>query len=46
MLKKIEKITFKAVHMRFLAMHITNPKIGFAIFTIGNLLYIFVEHDL
>uniref|UniRef100_A0A8C1MIL5 Dedicator of cytokinesis 1 n=1 Tax=Cyprinus carpio TaxID=7962 RepID=A0A8C1MIL5_CYPCA len=30
----IEKITFKVVQMKFLAMHITNQKISFDIFTI------------
>ncbi len=42
----IEKITFKGVQMKFLAMHITNQKWSFNIFTIGNLLNIFMEHDL
>ncbi len=32
----IEKITFKVVQMKFLAMHITNKKISFDIFTVGN----------
>ncbi len=39
----IEKITFKVVQMKFLAMHITNQKLCFKI---GNLLNIFMEHDL
>ncbi len=42
----IEKITFKVVQMRFLAMHITNKKLSFEIFTVGNLQNIFMEHDL
>ncbi len=42
----IEKITFKVVQIKFLAMHITNQKWSFNIFTIGNLLNIFMEHDL
>ncbi len=42
----IEKITFKVVQMKFLAMHITNQKLSFDIFTVGNLLNIFKEHDL
>ncbi len=42
----IEKITFKVVQMKFLAMHITNQKLSFDIFTIGNLQNIFMEHDL
>ncbi len=32
--------------MKFLAMHITNKKLSFNIFTVGNLLNIFMEHDL
>ncbi len=42
----IEKITFKVVQMKFLAMQITNQKLSFDIFTVGNLLNIFMEHDL
>ncbi len=42
----IEKIIFKVVQMKFLAMHITNQKWSFDIFTVGNLLNIFMEHDL
>ncbi len=42
----IEKITFKVVQMKFLAMHITNQKLSFYIFTVGNLQNIFMEHDL
>ncbi len=42
----IEKITFKVVQMKFLAMHITNQKLSFDIFTIENLQNIFMEHDL
>ncbi len=38
----IEKIAFKAV----LAMHITNQKLSFDIFMVGNLQNIFMEHDL
>ncbi len=34
----IEKIIFKVVQMKFLAMHITNQKLSFDIFTVGNLL--------
>ncbi len=37
----IEKIIFKVVQMKFLAMHITNQKLIFDIFTVG---YIFMEH--
>ncbi len=42
----IEKITFKVVQMKFLAMHITNQKLSCDIFTVGNLQNIFMEHDL
>ncbi len=42
----IEKIIFKVVQMRFLAMHITNQKLGFDTFTVGHLQNIFMEHDL
>ncbi len=42
----IEKIIFKVVQMKFLAMHITNQKLSFDIFTVWNSLNIFMEHDL
>ncbi len=42
----IEKIIFKVVQMKFLAMHINNQKLSFDIFTTGNLQNIFMEHDL
>ncbi len=45
-IKNIEKIIFKVVQMTFLAMHITNKKLSFDIFTVGNLQNIFMEHDL
>ncbi len=32
--------------IKFLAMHITNQKLSFDIFTVGNLQNIFMEHDL
>ncbi len=35
--KNIEKIAFKVVQIKFLAMHITNQKLSFDIFTVGNL---------
>ncbi len=44
--KNIEKIAFKVVQMKFLAMHITNQKLSFDIFTVGNVQNIFMEHDL
>ncbi len=42
----IEKIIFKIVQMKSLAMHITNKKLCFDIFTVGNVQNIFMEHDL
>ncbi len=42
----IDKIAFKVVQMKFLAMYITNQKLSFDIFTVGNTLNIFMEHDL
>ncbi len=42
----IEKITFKVVQMKFLAMHITNQKLSFDILMLINLLNILMEHDL
>ncbi len=41
----IEKIIFKVVQMKVLANHITNQKLHFDIFTVGNLQNIFMEHD-
>ncbi len=41
----IEKIIFKVVQMKFLAMHITNQKLSFDIFMVRNLQNIFMEHD-
>ncbi len=32
-----EKIAFKAVQIKFLAIHITNHKLSFNIFTVGDL---------
>ncbi len=34
----IEKIIFKVVQMKFLAMHITNQKLHFDIFMVGHVL--------
>ncbi len=42
----IEKIAFKVVKMKFLAMHISNLKISFYIFTVENIQNIFMEHYL
>ncbi len=44
--QNIEKIAIKIVQMKFLALHITNQKLSFDIFTVGNVLNIFMEHDL
>ncbi len=41
-----EKIAFKVVQMKFLAMHITNQQLSFDIFRVRNLQNIFMEHDL
>ncbi len=41
-----EKIAFKIVQIKFLEMHITNQKLHFDIFTVGNLQNIFMKHDL
>ncbi len=41
-----EKSALKVVQMKSLAMHITNQKLSFNIFTVGNLQNIFMEHDL
>ncbi len=40
------KITFKVVQIKFLAMHITNKKLRFGIFTVGHFQNIFLKHDL
>ncbi len=42
----IEKIIFKVVQIKFLAMHITNQKFSFDLFMVGNVLNIFMKHDL
>ncbi len=42
----IEKIIFKVVQMKFLAMHITNQKLIFDIFTVQSWQNIFMEHGL
>ncbi len=41
----IEKINFKVVQIKFLAMHINNQKISFDIFTVRNVQNIFMEHE-
>ncbi len=42
--KNYEKISFKIVQIKFLAMHITKQKLSFYIFTVRNLQNIFMEH--
>ncbi len=42
----IEKIIFKVVQMKFLAMHNTSQKLSINIFTVGHLQNIFMKHDL
>ncbi len=43
----IEKIIFKVVKMKFLAMHINNQKLCFDIFTkLYNLYYITIKNNL
>ncbi len=44
--QNIVKIAFKFVQMKFLAMHITNQKLSFDIFTVINLQNVFMEYDL
>ncbi len=46
LLEKLTKSPLKLFKMKFLAMHITNKKNSFAIFKVGNLQNIFMEHDL
>ncbi len=41
----IEKISFKVVQNKSLSMHITNQKLGLDIFMVGNVQYVFMEHD-
>ncbi len=41
--RNIEKIIFKVVQIKFLAMHITNQKLCFDIFMVRNLQKIFLE---
>ncbi len=43
-IKNIEKIAFKVIQMKFLAMHITNHKLSFDM--VRNLQNIFMEYDL
>ncbi len=44
--QNIDKIAFKAVQMKFLAMHIINQILSFNVSMVGNVLNIFKEHDL
>ncbi len=42
----MDKIIFKVVQMKFLAMYINNQKLSFDIFTVRNVLNIFMKHHL
>ncbi len=42
----IEKFTLTVVQIKFLAMHITYQKLSFDIFTVINVIKIFMNHDL
>ncbi len=42
----IQKIIFKVVQIKFLAVHITKQKLSFNIFTVRNIQNIFMEHEL
>ncbi len=44
--QNIEKIALKFFKIMSLAMHITNQKLSFYIFKVGNLQNIFMENDL
>ncbi len=44
--QNIENIAFKVVQIKFLAMHITNQKLSFDIFMVGNLQNILMKHHL
>ncbi len=39
-------MAYKVDQIKSLAIHITNQKLSFDIFTVGNLQNIFMEHDL
>ncbi len=41
----IDKIAFKVAQMKSLAMHITNQKLRFNIFTVGHFQNTLIEHD-
>uniref|UniRef100_A0A671NV54 RNA polymerase II-associated protein 3-like n=1 Tax=Sinocyclocheilus anshuiensis TaxID=1608454 RepID=A0A671NV54_9TELE len=43
---KLYEGNHRIVQMKFLAMHITNQKLSFDIFTVGHLQNILMEHDL
>ncbi len=43
---KYWEIAFKVVQTKSLAKHITNQKLSFDIFMVGNVQHIFMEHDL
>ncbi len=41
-----DNLESEGAKIKFLAMHITNPKLSFDIFMVRNLQNIFMEHDL
>ncbi len=43
--ENLESGSAKYVQIKFLAMHVSNQKISFDIFVVGNLLNIFMEHE-
>ncbi len=42
----IERIAYKVLQIKFLAMHITKQKISFDTFMVVNVQNIFMKHDL
>ncbi len=44
--QNIEKNGYKLYQMKSYALNITNQKLNFSIFTVGNLWNIFMEHNL
>ncbi len=42
----IKKISYKVFPNEVFELHITNQKLSFSIFTVGNLQNIFMEHNL
>ncbi len=44
--QNIETLSFKVLLIKFLAIHTTNQKLSFDMFTVGTLHNISIEHDL